>query len=197
MILLSNTKKNNGRKYCSLSSLLENLCSGVLQLKNLKFSSGPDIEVICYLKPEGIALMEMQPHDSKGIHVHLIQDGSCEHLLPMIEKWMESYVLKKLPPSTLPLVQVEFPSYTSRILLKILPSIPFGHSMSYGELAKIAGNPKAFRAAGSACGKNPWPLVIPCHRILASNQRLGGFTSGLEIKRRLLNFEGIHYLDVC
>jgi len=69
--------------------------------------------------------------------------------------------------------------------------IKFGRTQSYGELAAAIGNPKAVRAVGGACGANPIPVLVPCHRVLAANQKIGGFSSGLEWKRKLLGREGI------
>lgn len=71
--------------------------------------------------------------------------------------------------------------------------IPFGSVLSYGELAKRSGSPLAFRAVGQAMAKNPWPFVVPCHRILASRGKLGGFSlgDGPETKAVLLKAEGV------
>ncbi len=69
--------------------------------------------------------------------------------------------------------------------------IPYGDSRSYAWLASAINNPKASRAVGQALGRNPLPIVIPCHRVLASDGTLGGFSGGLDIKRRLLRLEGI------
>ncbi len=66
--------------------------------------------------------------------------------------------------------------------------IPYGHTLSYSELARKAGYPKAVRAVGAACGKNPWLIIVPCHRVLAKNG-LGGFALGLQVKKYLLNKE--------
>ena len=66
--------------------------------------------------------------------------------------------------------------------------IPYGKTLSYSELAKKAGSKLAYRAVGTACGKNPLPLIIPCHRVTAVNG-LGGFGGGLHTKRFLLNLE--------
>lgn len=71
-----------------------------------------------------------------------------------------------------------------------LLDIPAGQTVTYGELAARIGKPKASRAVGTALGANPVPLLVPCHRVLASHG-LGGFTGGLEIKKRLLSFERI------
>ena len=69
-----------------------------------------------------------------------------------------------------------------------MQKIPYGKSITYSELACKVGSPKAFRAVGTACGKNPLPLIIPCHRVKAQSG-LGGFTGGLNIKRFLLSLE--------
>src|SRR5713101_3621789 len=70
-----------------------------------------------------------------------------------------------------------------------LRDIPFGETISYGELAKRAGNPKASRAVGAANGANPIPIVIPCHRVIGSNGKLTGYGGGLPIKEKLLALE--------
>ena len=70
-----------------------------------------------------------------------------------------------------------------------LQEIPYGETISYGELAKRVGNPKASRAVGSANGKNRIPIVIPCHRVIAGDGGLGGFGGGLTTKEKLLAIE--------
>ena len=70
-----------------------------------------------------------------------------------------------------------------------LREIPAGDTWSYGQLAQHIGRPKAFRAVAQANGANPIPLVIPCHRVIAAQGRLGGFSSGLDRKRWLLHHE--------
>jgi len=70
-----------------------------------------------------------------------------------------------------------------------LKKIPRGQTRTYGEVAKAIGRPKAVRAVGSACGANPVPLFIPCHRVVAQNG-LGGFGAGLPWKKLLLKLEG-------
>jgi AraC family transcriptional regulator of adaptative response/methylated-DNA-[protein]-cysteine methyltransferase len=74
---------------------------------------------------------------------------------------------------------------------KELQRIPAGATRSYGEVARAIGKPKAFRAVAQACGANPVPVLIPCHRVIAGDGGLGGFTGGLHIKRALLGAEGV------
>jgi O-6-methylguanine DNA methyltransferase len=68
---------------------------------------------------------------------------------------------------------------------------PCGETRSYAEIAKAIRKPKAVRAVGAACGANPIPLLIPCHRVLAANQKIGGFSGGLKWKKKLLGVEGV------
>ena len=70
-----------------------------------------------------------------------------------------------------------------------LLQIPYGETDTYGRVALRLGRPQAARAVGQACGTNPTPLVVPCHRVLASNGQLGGFSSGLDWKKWLLDLE--------
>jgi methylated-DNA-[protein]-cysteine S-methyltransferase len=79
----------------------------------------------------------------------------------------------------------------TKAVLRACASIPFGATSSYREMAGAAGSPRAFRAAGNALGSNPIPIVVPCHRVLASGGGLGGYTGGLDTKRALLGIEGI------
>jgi methylated-DNA-[protein]-cysteine S-methyltransferase len=71
-----------------------------------------------------------------------------------------------------------------------LTRIPYGETISYGELARRVGRPSAPRAVGQANGRNPIPIIVPCHRVVASNG-IGGYGGGLELKRALLAIEGV------
>ena len=92
---------------------------------------------------------------------------------------------KKLPP--LDLVGTEF----QKNVWNAMRQIPPGKTKSYGEVARAIGRPKAVRAVGGACGANPVPVLIPCHRVLAAQGKIGGFSSGLDWKRRLLAREDV------
>lgn len=78
-----------------------------------------------------------------------------------------------------------------RRVLRAIARIPFGQTRSYTEMARSAGNERAVRAAGTACGSNPIPLVVPCHRVLRSGGGLGGYGGGLPMKEGLLRLEGV------
>lgn len=72
-----------------------------------------------------------------------------------------------------------------------LLSIPRGEIRTYGQLATELGMPQAYRAVANACGKNPAPLFVPCHRVVGANGEWGGFSAGLAWKRLLLGLEGV------
>ena len=78
-----------------------------------------------------------------------------------------------------------------RRVWRAISSIPWGETRSYAWLARRAGSPRAYRAAAQACGANPLPPLIPCHRVIASDGTIGGFSGGLTLKRKLLMLEGI------
>lgn len=70
-----------------------------------------------------------------------------------------------------------------------LKEVPYGETRTYKWLAERIGRPRAFRAVGNALGKNPIPIIFPCHRIIESDGSLGGYSSGIDIKRRLIEIE--------
>ncbi len=78
-----------------------------------------------------------------------------------------------------------------RKVLRAIARIPYGQTRSYTQMATSAGNERAVRAAGTACGTNPLPLVVPCHRVLRSGGALGGYGGGLPMKEGLLRLEGV------
>ena len=76
---------------------------------------------------------------------------------------------------------------------RALQDINYGEAISYATLAQRVGNPKGFRAVANANGKNPFSIIIPCHRVIASDGKLGGYTGGLDKKVYLLALEGVQY----
>ena len=76
-----------------------------------------------------------------------------------------------------------------RQVLEELQDVAYGTTVSYSDLARAAGSPRAVRAVGSACATNPIPIVIPCHRVLRHDGSLGGYGGGVEVKRALLELE--------
>ena len=122
---------------------------------------------------------------------------STDALPPQIRRWhrvttaalkqsLAGRQIRKLPP-------LDFSEGTDfqRAVWIAMQAIPLGQTRSYGEIAGDIGEPKAVRAVGGACGANPIPVLVPCHRVLAANGKIGGFSGGLERKRILLAREGV------
>jgi methylated-DNA-[protein]-cysteine S-methyltransferase len=81
-------------------------------------------------------------------------------------------------------------------VLNALQKIPYGETVSYGEIARRIGKPKAVRAVGAANGRNPIPIVVPCHRVIGSSGDLTGFGGGLDTKEALLRLEAENTHDL-
>ncbi|GAA4669458.1 methylated-DNA--[protein]-cysteine S-methyltransferase [Streptomyces chumphonensis] len=81
--------------------------------------------------------------------------------------------------------------FTARVLHALAATVPYGAVATYQDLADAVGEPGAARAVGAAMGANPLPVVVPCHRVVASGGGIGGFGGGLEAKRTLLALEGV------
>jgi methylated-DNA-[protein]-cysteine S-methyltransferase len=123
-------------------------------------------------------------------------------------KWLESYFKKEAVGIKIPkkkvleikipekkAVEIEIPmflhgtEFQQKVWLELM-KIPYGEAISYKELARRVGLKQGFQAVGGANGKNPIPIIIPCHRVIMSDGSLGGFRGGLKIKKYLLELEG-------
>lgn len=103
---------------------------------------------------------------------------------------MERYLKTGVPDFSGYMTDLTGYSQFQKDVLAVTSSIPAGKTMTYAEVAAAAGRPKAARAAGNAVGRNPTCIIIPCHRVVASNGGLGGFTGDIEVKKALLRLEG-------
>jgi methylated-DNA-[protein]-cysteine S-methyltransferase len=115
-------------------------------------------------------------------------DGAASHLMLAAEQ-VQAYLSGERKHFDVPLA-MKGTSFQREVWNELL-RIPYGQTISYSELASRVKRPKAFRAVGSANGKNPLCLIIPCHRVIASNASLGGYSGGLERKRWLLQLESL------
>jgi O-6-methylguanine DNA methyltransferase len=99
------------------------------------------------------------------------------------------------PVNALPPIDLSSGTQFQQRVWHTLRKIARGRTWSYAQVAQAIGNPKAVRAVGGACGANPIPVFVPCHRVVAANSGLGGFSSGLYWKRALLKREGVRLSD--
>ena len=107
-----------------------------------------------------------------------------------VRRQLDEYFAGRRDRFDMPLDLVLVAGFRRRVL-EATAGIPFGETRSYAEVATAAGNAKAVRAAGTALGHNPIPIVVPCHRVLRSGGALGNYTGGVEKKEALLRIEGV------
>ena len=117
-----------------------------------------------------------------------IDNEDARYILERFQKELNQYFLGKLKRFTLP-IEIGCGDEFDRKVWSRLEQIPYGQTVSYKFIAEKIGDPKAVRRVGRACGNNPLPIIIPCHRVTESHGKLGGFTGGVAKKRMLLKLE--------
>lgn len=115
----------------------------------------------------------------------LPQDLDVSALLVKLRRYFEGEPVTFDEPLD-PTIGTEF----QRRVWVLTQDIPRGQTRTYGQLARMAGSPGAARAVGQAMARNPWPIIVPCHRVLGSDGSLTGFGGGVDMKRRMLQMEG-------
>jgi methylated-DNA-[protein]-cysteine S-methyltransferase len=145
--------------------------------------------------PRGLVRLGLPNQDADELLVELAQKVSPRVLevpaeLDETRRELDLYFAGKLDRFDLPLDWQLSDGFSLRVQ-RAIASIPYGETRNYTEMATVAGNERAVRAAGTACGRNPIPVVVPCHRVLRSSGGLGGYGGGLPMKRALLAMEGI------
>ena len=145
---------------------------------------------------EGVQLPEARAADTRR-RLQDRFDGATEAVPPAAIRDAIDRIVASLRGEADDLVEVPLdldalPSFQRRVF-EVVRTIPAGETLSYGEVAAAAGSPGAARAVGQALGRNPFPIVIPCHRVLAAGGRIGGFTAsgGTAVKERMLAAEGV------
>jgi methylated-DNA-[protein]-cysteine S-methyltransferase len=108
--------------------------------------------------------------------------------LDPVSRQLDEYFTGRRTEFDLPL-DFRLASGFRRTVLAHLPAIPYGSTESYAQVAAASGSPKAVRAVGTACAKNPLPVVVPCHRVVRSDGTAGGYAGGPDAKRTLLTLE--------
>jgi len=149
---------------------------------------------IAHYSTSGLAALDF-PRSSgrESAQTSLPKAAEVRHWHALTTKAVKA-VLNGNTPAELPPLDVSRGTEFQQRIWEELLWIPCGETRSYGEIAKSVRKPKAVRAVGGACGSNPIPLLIPCHRVLAANNKIGGFGGGLDWKRKLLAAERITLL---
>lgn len=143
--------------------------------------------------PQGLVRVayDIEDHDR-------VLDTLCQRLSPRVLRapqrldavirQLEEYFGGRRQVFTIPL-DLTLSSGFRQLVQRLLPEIGYGQTRTYGQVAVLAGNPKAVRAVGTACATNPLPVVVPCHRVLRADGTPGGYVGGLRAKKLLLRME--------
>ncbi len=145
--------------------------------------SSPLGEIFVVASSKGVHAVSMERQETPMAddlqRVPLLKEAT-DQLTAYFEGRRTSFDLPLIPEGT---------QFQKRVWSALL-EIPYGQTISYAQLAQKVGSPKAYRAVGSANGKNPFCIVVPCHRVIAADRSLGGYAYGLSVKSQLLSLEG-------
>ncbi len=134
---------------------------------------------------EGIVRVHM-PHERP-----LRPTGTCSVVVADAARQLAEYFEGERTRFTLPLTNVPATTF-QRDVWRALQSVPYGQVATYADVAAMTGRPNAARAVGNANHANPWPVIVPCHRVVARHG-IGGYGGGDDVKRFLLALEGVTY----
>jgi O-6-methylguanine DNA methyltransferase len=158
-----------------------------------------DGKFVAHYSEKGLAALDFPKVGTPRGGVRLAQRADPTNKIPTkIRKWHRTTgaalknILTSRKPKNLPPLDLAGTVFQKSVW-NALQKISSGKTKSYGEIAQAIGRPRAVRAVGGACGANPVPVLVPCHRVLAANKKLGGFSGGLDWKRNLLAREGIKF----
>ncbi|WP_337173044.1 methylated-DNA--[protein]-cysteine S-methyltransferase [Paludisphaera sp.] len=156
----------------------------------------PDARRARFASPIGVLLLEAQGDRLRGLRMiddpsdpllEGAESGAAGPFLDDVRARLDDYFAERPSRFDLPLL-MEGTDFQRRVWGELL-KIPHGETISYAELARRVGDPKATRAVGSANGRNPIAVIVPCHRVISADGRLGGFGGGLDRKLWLLRHE--------
>ncbi|HSK49023.1 MAG TPA: methylated-DNA--[protein]-cysteine S-methyltransferase [Solirubrobacterales bacterium] len=156
-------------------------------------AESPFGELLLAQTPKGLVRVGLPNQDAEALLGELAAKVSPRVVeapaeLDLVRRELDLYFTGRLKHFDLPLDWRLSQGFRRRVL-RAIDRIPYGETRSYTEMATRAGNVRAVRAAGSACGSNPIPLVVPCHRVLRTSGALGGYGGGLPMKQALLELE--------
>lgn len=152
-----------------------------------KFMESPVGKLKLVASEEGLVAILWENDDPRRVVLGDLRDDDRLPVLVETERQLKEYFEGKRQGFSVPLDMRGTPFQKS--VWEALLGIPFGETRTYGQLAKHVGRPSAMRAVGTASGRNPLSIVVPCHRVIGSSGELTGFAGGLEAKAQLLKIE--------
>lgn len=165
----------------------------------IKFSIGPSRLGKLLVAESEKGLCAVQVRDSEEALERSLRERFADAVIVRDEKALaplRKMVLASIagrPSSRNVALDLQGTSFQQSVWKELL-RIPAGVTRSYADVARAIGNPKATRAVAQACGANPLPVVVPCHRVISSDGTIGGYTGGVRIKKALLDAEGVELL---
>lgn len=156
--------------------------------KDWKLSLAATDKGLCYVGFDETSMYGLKKCCTKQFQLCIFVEDEYR-LFPSFEQ-LKAYLDGDLTTFTIPL-HYQGTDFQMKVWNALL-SIPYGKTVSYSQIASSIENPNAIRAVGTAIGKNPIPIVIPCHRVIAKDGSLGGYSGGLPVKKKLLEIEGVN-----
>ncbi len=154
----------------------------------------PKLAVICKATENSLEEVKLEPASSFSFNIR----GASSELKNFLEDWIAGYLAGNPTPFEMKStartnrefsLSLHSGTLFQKEVWRRLATIPFGQTLSYAQVAGDIGKPKGARAVGNACHNNRWLLLIPCHRVIHADGKIGGFAFWIEIKKRLLDFE--------
>lgn len=148
---------------------------------------------IAFYSPQGLVRLEFPNDlwtDRQLFSSFSVSEESLALWRPLTEQTLHAMLANQVP-ATLPPLDLSTGTAFQQSIWQLLLAIPAGHTRTYGDLAADLQLQHGGRAIGAACGANPIPVIVPCHRVTGAHGRLGGFSGGLPWKHRLLQIEGV------
>lgn len=158
-----------------------------LKFDALKSEVFPGNELLALATERGLVAIEFA-HLRQGRELPPAEGAAARHLEETARQLGE-YLAGERREFTVPVDLGGVTTPFRRRATQALAQIPYGETITYAQLAALAGNPRAVRAAASACARNPLPILYPCHRVIRSDGSLGEYRGGVETKRALLELE--------
>jgi len=150
-------------------------------------------DLLVAVSDEGVCEVSFARESSEDFFSELKQRGftgkADQHAIDDVASQLRDYFSGRRKQFEMTVDLSGMTPFTQQVL-KATASVPFGKLSTYQDIARAIGKPGASRAVGNALGRNPIPVVVPCHRIVRSDWTIGGYTGGLDIKQRLLSIEG-------
>ena len=149
-----------------------------------------------YLMHSPIGFLHLKAQEEALVELNFLEKGEPQEssqlrsgIISLAVRQLHEYFDGKRTAFELPLIP-EGTDFQKEVW-SIVSDIPYGSTSTYSEISKKIGDPKKVRAVGRANGQNPIPIIIPCHRVVGSNNELTGYSGGIERKKRLLQHEGV------